>query len=291
MEKQKKWAGWLIAAVIVIVAAVALALGNNEPSGENGGALQSEAELRELFPEADAGAAGFESLDNAQDSLTFTYAAKKDGQVIGHALKQTVQGYAGPIEVITGLASDGTVRGVRVGGPEFNETENLGAKARDASFTDQFQGKTPPLALGEEIDAISGATVTSRAVTDGVNNAAERLNTLMGTGAPITSSAPDTTAQGRTANASAIGYGGPVLVRLTLDDAGAITALDVGGVRFEETEGVGSRVREPAFTQSFIGKTPPLELNTDIDAISGATVSSQAVVDAVNEAAEFLKQE
>lgn len=93
-----------------------------------------------------------------------------------------------------------------------------------------------------------------------------------------------------TANASVIGYGGPVLVRLTLDESGVITGLDVGGARFSETEGVGGRVREEAFVQPFIGKKPPLNLNEDIDAISGATISSQAVVDAVNEAAAFLQE-
>ena len=48
-------------------------------------------------------------------------------------------------------------------------------------------------------------------------------------------------------------------------------------------------MREEAFTSQFIGKTPPLTLNQDIDAVSGATLSSQAAVDAVNEAYTFLK--
>ena len=100
---------------------------------------------------------------------------------------------------------------------------------------------------------------------------------------------PSPAASDRTANASAIGYAGPVLVRLTLDDSGAISAIDVGGARFLETVGVGSGVREEAFTSQFIGKTPPLTLNQDIDAVSGATLSSQAAVDAVNEAYAFLK--
>ncbi len=95
---------------------------------------------------------------------------------------------------------------------------------------------------------------------------------------------------GMTANASVIGYGGPVLVRLTLDDQGKIAAIDVGGARFAETQGVGSRVKEESFTGQFVGQTPPLALKEDVDAVSGATISSQAVVDAVNEAAAFLMQ-
>ena len=65
---------------------------------------------------------------------------------------------------------------------------------------------------------------------------------------------------------------------------------DIGGARFQETEGVGSRIREKAFMEQFVGKTPPLSLGDGIDAASGATVSSQAAVDAVNAAAAFLAQ-
>ena len=64
-----------------------------------------------------------------------------------------------------------------------------------------------------------------------------------------------------------------------------LTACLLGGIFV----GVGSGVREEAFTSQFIGKTPPLTLNQDIDAVSGATLSSQAAVDAVNEAYAFLK--
>lgn len=286
MEKQKKWAGWLIAALVVVVAAVALAM-NNKPQEETDGVLQEALPtLRELFPETDE--TSFERLElvGENDGLQFAYKVTKGGEILGHALKTTVEGYGGPIEIIIGINADRTLRGIRVGGDEFNETEGLGARARETEFTDQFQGKTVPLVLGETIDAISGATVTSTAVTEGVNAAVARLDALLDS---TSTAIPQTAPEGRTANASAIGYGGPVLVRLTLDDAGAITSLDVGGERFMETENVGSRVREEAFTRQFIGQTPPLTLGDGIDAVSGATISSQAVIDAVNEAADFLK--
>jgi len=98
-------------------------------------------------------------------------------------------------------------------------------------------------------------------------------------------------ASGRTANASVIGYAGPVLVRLTLDEQGAIEALDIGGARFQETEGLGSKVRDAAFVQPLIGKTPPLALGEDVDAIAGATRSSTAAVEAINAAHAFLTEE
>ena len=84
-----------------------------------------------------------------------------------------------------------------------------------------------------------------------------------------------------------IGYGGPVLVSVGLDASGAIGSLTVGRARFAETEGVGGKIRDEAFTGQFIGKTPPLTLN-DVDAVAGATISSQAAVDAVNQAYAYL---
>lgn len=95
----------------------------------------------------------------------------------------------------------------------------------------------------------------------------------------------------RTANASVMGYAGPVLVRLTLDEQGAIEALDIGGARFMETEGLGGKVRDEAFIQPLIGKTPPLALGTDVDAVAGATLSSTAAVEAINAAHAFLTEE
>ena len=96
---------------------------------------------------------------------------------------------------------------------------------------------------------------------------------------------------GRTANASVIGYAGPVLVRLTLDDAGAIESLNIGGARFKETEGLGGKVRDEAFVKTLIGKTPPLTQGEDVDGISGATLSSTAAVEAINAAHAFLTEE
>ncbi len=98
------------------------------------------------------------------------------------------------------------------------------------------------------------------------------------------------TIPGQTANASAIGYAGPVLVRLTLGETGVVQAIDIGGARFMETNGLGSRVREQDFTSQFLGATPPFVLGENIDAVSGATLSSQAAVDAANDAAAFWAQ-
>lgn len=288
MENKKKWVGWILIAGILIITATALGVNTlaGDRDGADAGLQQHEAALRELFPQASQ----FERLNT--DEGGFICRVTQGTETAGYAVQQTVQGYGGPIEVITGVQPDGTIVGIRVGGSEFRETDGLGAKAKDADFIDQFKGKALPVTLGQDIDAISGATVTSQAVVDAVNLTQQRMQAVPGVDlAPGTTVEPEASdAGGMTANASAIGYGGPVLVRLTLDEQGAIRMMDVGGARFAETEGVGSRVKDEAFTQQFIGLTPPLTLHEDVDAVSGATVSSQAVVDAVNDAHAFLTQ-
>lgn len=290
MEQQRNWTGWILITAIVIISGAALAastLAGSEPqaAAPDPELQKHEAIIRTLFPDAGDPAKNLERVDT--DGNGFIYAVQKDGGVLGYAVQQTVQGYGGPIDVTAALLPDYTLGGIHVGGENFRETDGLGAKAKEPAFTDQFKGSHLPVKLGQGIDGIAGATVTSQAVVDGVNAAAERLYSMPGMTMPSPSASP--ISNDRTANASVIGYGGPVLVRLTLDEAGAVENLQIGDVRFQETEGVGSRIREEGFAQSFIGKKPPLKLE-DIDAVSGATVSSQAAVDAANTAYAFLTE-
>lgn len=289
----KKKAGWLVLTIIAIVAGSLLAFTNRiteEPIRQQNLARTNGA-LTELFPEAD----GFDEITLTEgDELLSAYTAAKAGQAVGYAATIASQGYAGPVEVVVGLDTGFALRGIRVGGSDFKETEGLGSRAKEPAFTDQFRGKTPPLRLGQEIDGISGATVTSSAVVEGVNQAADWVRSRFGAGEtaapqqPAPSASP--MAEGRTANASVIGYAGPVLVRLTLDEENRIAALTIGGERMQETPGLGARVAEEDFARQFIGLAPPVE-ETQIELIAGATISSRAAVEAVNEAAAFLMDE
>ena len=74
------------------------------------------------------------------------------------------------------------------------KTDGLGAKAKDAELTDQFVGKTLPLKDGD-IDAISGATITTNAVLDAVNAIYEAAGngSAEATEAPAASDAPEAT--------------------------------------------------------------------------------------------------
>ena len=79
-------------------------------------------------------------------------------------------GYAGDISMLVGVSSDGRVTGLVI--RDMKETPGLGRKAlTDSQFLAQFLNTDGTAAVGENIDALTGATVTSKAVTQGVNSA------------------------------------------------------------------------------------------------------------------------
>lgn len=88
---------------------------------------------------------------------------------------------------------------------------------------------------------------------------------------------------------SAEGFGGGmVYVTIRQDEHSAITAIEINAAT--QTSEFGGRASEDeTFLNQFIGKTPPLTLGEDVDAISGATVTSEAVVQAVNTARKTVR--
>lgn len=87
---------------------------------------------------------------------------------------------------------------------------------------------------------------------------------------------------GYTATATVQGSQGPVEVTLGADAAGTITGVSVGGSKFAETAGLGTECQKPAFTGQFIGQSGNLALGHGVDAVSGATITSNAVVSGAN---------
>ena len=105
------------------------------------------------------------------------------GGVVGATGKATVTGFGGPIEITVGVDTKGVITGVNVGGSAFAETAGLGAKTKDAAFTGQFAGQDASVKLrknGGEIDAITSATISSNAVTNGVAAIVKAIAPLTG---------------------------------------------------------------------------------------------------------------
>jgi electron transport complex protein RnfG len=113
------------------------------------------------------------------DSLEI-YPAKKDGELVGYAVRTyTKKGFSGHIGLIAGFQPDGTIINITV--LEQKETPGLGTKMTEPKFKDQFNGKNPSSFNikvkkdGGPVDAITAATISSRAFCDAVQRA---YNTL-----------------------------------------------------------------------------------------------------------------
>ena len=92
-----------------------------------------------------------------------------NGNTVGYAVSVTPSGYGGAINMIVGVNEDLTISGVKI--LSMSETPGLGAKAQDDKFLSQFVGKGASMELKKDINAITGATITSTAVTKGVKEA------------------------------------------------------------------------------------------------------------------------
>jgi electron transport complex protein RnfG len=99
----------------------------------------------------------------------------KDGKLTGVAMEASGKGYGGDLNVIVGFDIDSdTLVGISV--TTHKETPGLGSRVQEPAFTKQFKAKEPAKAAlknnGGDIDAISGVTISSTAVTDAVKQAA-----------------------------------------------------------------------------------------------------------------------
>jgi electron transport complex protein RnfG len=158
---------WIVLSLVLtcIIAAVALSqvYAITKPVIDGQAAEALTASLSEVLP----GAADFSELEPG----TAWSANDAAGSRVGIVFKVTPRGYGGPITVVVGLDTTGMITGLGIGA-DMKETPGLGQKAREAWFRDQFRGKSESdVALKRDngtLDAISAATITSRAVANGV---------------------------------------------------------------------------------------------------------------------------
>ena len=161
--------------VICFVAALLLGMTNSvtAPKIEQL-ALETELKSRQtVFPEA----VSFGDELSSEEGTSVVPALNADGGVIGYVVVNSEKGYGGDISVMTGVDADGKVTGVNI--LSHGETAGLGANATNESFRDQFTGLVNGITVSKDkagensIDALTGATITSRAVVRAVNAAIE----------------------------------------------------------------------------------------------------------------------
>ena len=140
--------------------------------------------------DADTAASLLKESGYAQDDIMEVAEAKNaGGETIGYVINvASHEGYGGDIEMSVGILNDGTVKGIEM--LSISETAGLGMKADEADFKAQFKDKQVEkfsyTKTGEEgddkIDAISGATITTNAVTNAVDSALVYFQNELGGG-------------------------------------------------------------------------------------------------------------
>lgn len=174
----------------------------------------------------------------------------------GYIVVTSNAGFAGDVTTAIGFDLNGAITGVVF--TETSETQDYGEQYTRASWKDAQVGKTS----ADELDLISGATVTYDALKLNFTEAFEMLPTLADASLEY--------------EGTAEGYNGTMTVAVGIDSTGAITSVRL----VDSADDFASKVSDEAFTSQFVGKT-----STDgISTISGATVSSTAFIEAVNNA-------
>lgn len=189
----------LSAILFLITAIAAVLLGFTNMVTKDKIAEQIEEANKAARIEVMADADDFELLDESRiieiaKSLNFedpeiiseVYAAKQGNDIIGYTIKSLPSGFGGELTILTGISLEGKITGMKV--ISHSETPGLGAKSTEPEFQDQYKEKPVdnPLVVvktspsqDNEIQAITGSTITSSAVTDGVNLSLEIFKELI----------------------------------------------------------------------------------------------------------------
>ena len=182
-EAKKESMGMLALVLFLITFITALLLGfvnqATAPLIERNNEETRAAAMAELIPDAEfveADPSSVPAPDKETPAIQNIYEAQKDGETVGYCMEVLPSGFGGTLTVVVGINSDGTVAGAKV--TSHSETPGLGAKAQsDPTWITQFAGQPADGSLavtkdGGTINAITGSTITSRAVTLAVNTAA-----------------------------------------------------------------------------------------------------------------------
>lgn len=157
-------------------------------------AKSQEAAKQEAYKSVLSDAESFENVEVQADAVDVqgcrvdeVAEAKAGNETVGYVVTTTSsEGYGGDIQISVGISMDGTVTGVEI--LSIGETAGLGMKAKEESFREQYVDKavdsftvTKSGASSEsEIDALSGATITSKAFTNAVNTGLAYFHTVLG---------------------------------------------------------------------------------------------------------------
>lgn len=277
---------------------------------------------KELLPQTDAiddlEQSILDEIKGKHSEVNKIFVATVDGRLTGYVVKTLTKGYGGDVEIFTAISRDGVVSGIMVG--KHSETAGLGDAIEADDFRNQFKGIDAQKDIKDEVQAISGATVSSDAAIKGASVAREVYNNFLGEGKltvkifgdkikdlansfelleankmeTIISQFPsvDEVLIAKSGNETVAyiikavvqGYGGPMEVYTAIKASGEIHNVALG--KNSETKGLGDKVGQPDFTQKFVGLTSTEDVRGKVDTITNATVSANGFKAGVNVAVE-----
>ena len=241
-----------------VLNAIRSAMGLEAPAEEAGAETEAEAEETE-----------------AEEAVEETTAVAYEGEVT--VLTGEADGFGGPIQAEVTVSEDGKIVGLALTGD--GETPAIGGTAME-----QLAEAILEAGSADGIDAVSGATITSDGVFAAVEAAMSESGAAEGEAeeenaaeVPEEDAAAAEEGSGEALTGEADGFGGPIQAEVTVDADGKITGLTLTGN--DETPAIGGAAMEQ-LTEAI------LEAGSadGIDAVSGATITSDAVFAAVNAA-------
>ncbi|MGI5929014.1 FMN-binding protein [Pseudoflavonifractor sp.] len=276
---------------LVITAALAVTNQLTAPVIEAQAAAAAEAALKVVLPEG----SDFTDITGVELPEGVT-AAKAAGNGAGYVFTTTGKGFGGDISVMVGLNADGAITGTKV--LSNAETQGIGSKVVEdgSAYQQQLVGMTDT----SGIQATSGATVSSNAMTSAIQTAFDAY--VLSTGGTVEAEVYEAPANltddvlaeyypgatftdvvgGKTSDAGTVvyaseaGMAGPVNVAVFFDADGKI----IGAISdtSSETPGYGQPLGDGEFMDSFVGVTS----GSEVDGVSGATITSDAIKGAVD---------
>lgn len=159
----------LVLFIISLVTTALLALTNLFTAGKID--ERAKRDIAETRKKVLASAVSFEDI-----SETCARGMDAESKTVGYVITVTEKGYGGDIKVMVGIR-EGKVDGVSI--LSHSETAGLGAKTAEAEFLDQYKGLDSTAEVDKNIDKITGATISSKAVTRAVNTAIDEYRRIM----------------------------------------------------------------------------------------------------------------
>ena len=282
--------------IFALVASVLLAVTNEVTKGpiEQQKLASKMAALNTVLPGCEYEQIEYEGIsdDSALDEIFIGKNA--DGSIKGYALTANPQGYGGEIPITLGVSEGGYVTQVYVG--SLQETQGLGSRVGDDAFKEQFIAiAADPDTLRNDVDTIAGATISSSAF---VNAVQEMLTYTKGTLGiePHAGDKDAILAEAATINGGDEGEDAPVetttntydvtgfapfKVDVTVDSNGKIVSVSVP--ENSETPGLGADlIADQSIFDALVGQDIA---TAQIDVKSGVTLTSDAINDALKQAA------